>query len=93
MSNQSAVNVLRMQYSQMQEWLEGTMQGVTAEVAHYDPPGAASPIAGQAAHVITGMDFFLVGLAAGKQPLLMSSFDLTYGFSLLIECCAPPDAQ
>ena len=81
MSNKSAVNLLRGQFSQMAGWLEGTMDGVTDEIASYNPPGAASPIAGQAAHAITGLDFFLLGMAAGKQPLLLGSFAGKSGIS------------
>lgn len=32
--NQSVVNVLRTQYSQRQDWLEGRMEGMTDEVAY-----------------------------------------------------------
>lgn len=81
MSNQSAVNVLRGQYSLMQGWLEGTMNGVTNDVAHFDPPGLASPIGAQAGHIATGIDFFVIGLAAGKAPLMMSRFADKSGLS------------
>ena len=81
MSNQSAVNVIREQYTQMQGWLEGTMDGVTEDLAHVNPPGLVSPIGAQVAHVITALDVFLLGLGAGKQPLLMSSFAEKSGMS------------
>lgn len=81
MATQNAVNLLRAQYRQMQEWLEGTMQGVTDEVARYDPPGAASPIGAQAGHIVSGLDFFLVGGVAGKQPLALGSFADKTGMS------------
>ncbi|MEM7030218.1 MAG: DinB family protein [Chloroflexota bacterium] len=83
MSNQSAVNVIRGQFEQMKGWYEGTMADVTDELAQYDPPGLVSPIGAQAAHVVTGMDYFLVGLAAGKQPLMASSFAEKNGISEL----------
>ncbi|MEM7343308.1 MAG: DinB family protein [Chloroflexota bacterium] len=86
MSNQSAVNVVRDQYSQMKGWLDGTMEGVNEELAHYDPPGLPVSIGAQAAHVVTGIDFFLLGLAAGKAPLLTSSFSEKSGIS------SPPPA-
>lgn len=81
MSNQSAVNVLRAQYGLMQGWLEGTMNGVTDELAHFDPPGLASPIGAQAGHIASGIDFFVIGLAAGKPPLLTSRFAGKSGMS------------
>lgn len=74
MSNQSAINLLREQYKQSHQWLQGTMQGVDDQVAHLQPGGVVSPIAGQAAHAVTGLDFLLLGTVGGKQPLLVSSF-------------------
>ncbi|HMQ51283.1 MAG TPA: DinB family protein [Anaerolineae bacterium] len=81
MSNQSAVNVLRTQYGQMQGWLNGTLEGLTDEIIHYNPPGIVSSIAGQLAHIVTGMDFFVLGLAAGQTPLFVSSFAEKSGIS------------
>ena len=81
MSNQNAVNLLRSQYEQMKGWLEGTMAGISDDLAHDDPSGLVSPIGAQAAHVVTGMDFFLVSLAIGKDALLMSSFADKSGIS------------
>lgn len=74
MSNQIAINLLREQYKQSQQWLQGTMQGVDAQVAHYQPGGLTSPIAGQAAHAVTGLDFLLLGTLGSKQPLLAATF-------------------
>ena len=54
------------------------MNGVTDEVAHYKPHGAPSPIAGQLAHIVTGIDFFLLGMAAGQQPLMVGEFATNY---------------
>ena len=71
---QHAINLLRAQYQQSQQWFEGTMQGVTDEVAHYQPAGKTIPIAGQAVHIVTGLDFFLLGAVAKKAPLFTSSF-------------------
>ena len=79
MSN--AIEVLRAQYSQAFEWLEGTMSGVTDEVLRYKPEGLPSPIAGQVAHIVTGVDFFLIGMAAGRQPLMLGEFAGKSGIS------------
>ncbi len=70
----SAIELLRAQYGQAFGWLEGAMNGVTDEVAHYKPDGAPSPIAGQVAHIVTGVDFFLLGMGAGQPPLMMGEF-------------------
>lgn len=82
MSNeQSAVNLVQEFYKQCFEWLEGTMQGVTDEVAHYQPEGNIAPIAGQVAHSVTGLDMLVVGAVGGKAPLLASSHAASSGLS------------
>ena len=51
------------------------MDGVTAEIAAYAAPGGrVSPIAGQIAHNIIGVDFFLVNSIGGREPLLSTTF-------------------
>jgi hypothetical protein len=56
-------------------WLEGTMEGVTEDVATYSPPGGrVSPIAGQIAHTVTGLDFFILNMVGGRPPLLTTEF-------------------
>ncbi len=74
MSNQSAINLLREQYKQSHQWLQGTMQGVDTQVAHFQPGGVVSPIAGHAAHAVTGVDFLLLGTLGNQTPLLASTF-------------------
>lgn len=80
MSN-SAVSLLRTQYKESMGWLEGTMAGVTDEVAHYAPGGKATPIAGHIAHILTGLDGFVLGQAAGQTPLMASTFAGKVGIS------------
>lgn len=81
MSQQRAIDLLRAQYRQSQEWFAGTMRGVTDEVAHYRPAGNAIPIAGLAGHVVTGLDFFLLGAVAQRAPLFTTSFAGKAGIS------------
>ena len=81
MSNQGGANVLRAQYQQSAQWFMGTMQGVTGEIAHHSPGDLISPISGQAAHVVTGLDFLLLGAVTGQAPLIMSSFAGKTGIS------------
>lgn len=81
MSDHSAINLLREQYKQAQQWLQGTMQGVDDHVAHFQPGGLVSPIAGHAAHAVTGLDFLILGTIGGKEPLLASSFAGKAGIS------------
>ncbi|MEZ4867769.1 MAG: DinB family protein [Caldilineaceae bacterium] len=80
-NEQSAINLLRAQFTQCFEWLEGTMAGVTMEVANYKPAGNVSPIAGQLAHTITSLDGLVVGAVAGKAPVMASSFAGKTGMS------------
>ncbi|MEZ4656490.1 MAG: DinB family protein [Caldilineaceae bacterium] len=82
MSN-SAVSLLRTQYKEMAGWLEGTMAGVTDEVAHYAPGGKATPIAGHIAHILSGLDYFILAQAAGQAPLMASAFAGKSGMSAL----------
>ncbi|MCB0082208.1 MAG: DinB family protein [Caldilineaceae bacterium] len=80
MSN-SAISLLRTQYKEAAGWLEGTMAGVTSAVAQYAPGGHATPIAGHIAHILSGLDFFVVGQVAGKAPLIASTFAGKTGIS------------
>ncbi|MEZ4708804.1 MAG: DinB family protein [Caldilineaceae bacterium] len=77
----SAISLLRTQYKEAMGWMEGTMAGVTEDVAHYAPGGKTNPIAGHLAHVLTGVDFFIIGSAAGKAPLMASTFAGKTGIS------------
>ncbi len=77
----TAIDLLRAQYKQSFDWLQGTMAGVTDDVARYNPPGLAGPIAGQIAHSLTGLDFFILGHAAGGAPLMTSTFAGKAGIS------------
>ena len=78
---QSAINLLRGQFTQSQEWLEGTLQGVTDEIAHYAPAGLPAPIAGQLAHILAGLDFYFLNMLVGKEPLMLTSFAGKAGLS------------
>ena len=78
---QSAINLLRSQFTQSQEWLEGTLQGVTEEIANYAPAGLPAPIAGQLAHLLTGLDFYFLNMIVGKEPLMTTSFAGKSGLS------------
>lgn len=80
-NNQSAVNLLRDQYKESFGWLHGTMDGVTDEVAHKVVSEKVATIAGQVAHIVTGLDFLILGTLAGQQPLMMGSFADKSGIS------------
>lgn len=73
--SRNAVELLRTQYKESASWLEGTMDGVTEEVATWSPPGGmVSPIAGQIAHAVVGLDFFLLNKVGGRPPLMATDF-------------------
>ena len=83
MSNQNAINLLRAQYTLSSEWLQGTMQGTTAEIVHHQPGGTANTIAGVLGHAVAGLDGMLVGGVAGQTPLMASTFAGKTGLSEL----------
>ncbi|MCC6169288.1 MAG: DinB family protein [Caldilineaceae bacterium] len=74
MDSQTAVSLLRAQYGMAHSWVEGTMQDVTAEIAHKHPPGRLHPIAAEYIHIAVGEDYYLQALARGATPLVASSF-------------------
>jgi len=59
MSNK-ATALLREQFKQGHEFLEGTMQGVTSEMAHWPPPGKAQALGANYAHVLISEDFLVI---------------------------------
>ena len=79
----NAVSLLRRQYAQSFEWFQGTMDGVTDEVAQYQPAGSPVAVGGQAAHIVTGADFFILHFAKGDPPLALSSHADQHGLSEL----------
>jgi len=73
MSNNTAMTLLRNLYQSGHGWLEGTVQGVTAEVAHWQPPGRSLPIAAEYAHVVFSEDALFAQMLANKPPMFMST--------------------
>jgi hypothetical protein len=55
MSN-SSIELLRAQFKAAHDVLAGTMEGVTADQAHWSPPGLANPLGATYAHVLTSED-------------------------------------
>lgn len=81
MSENQSASLLRRQLAQAGDWYQGTMQGVDAEMAHYQPGGQALPIAGVAGHALAALDMIIIGGIGGKQPLIMSSHAGNSGLS------------
>lgn len=80
MSN-SAITMLRGQFAQTKEILEGTIAGVTSEVAHKDVGGSVGTIAANLAHVLSGLDAFLLSTLTGNPPMLATSHADKHGMS------------
>lgn len=81
MSN-GIITFLRGQFQMAHGWLEGTMQGLTPEQAHWVPAGNPNPIGAQFGHVVTTEDFFLNTLK-GQPPLMATRFAGKTGLSEL----------
>jgi hypothetical protein len=82
-----AVALLRQQFKTGHYFLEGTMEGVTSEMAHWSPPGKAQPLGANYAHILISEDFLINGLLKGAAPLLASTWAGKVGVSTL-----PPQA-
>ncbi|MEZ4656178.1 MAG: DinB family protein [Caldilineaceae bacterium] len=66
------VATLRAHLKGAHEWLEGTLEGVTNEMANSAPKGVVATIGAQYAHVVTFEDYFFNGLLKGGAPIMMS---------------------
>ena len=69
-----AVAQLRQDFKSAQNFLEGTIQGVSDEQARWKPPGAAHTIAVNYAHVAFSEDGIVNGLVRKGAPLFASRF-------------------
>lgn len=85
MSNKidSAVSLLGMQFREAHGFLEGTLQGVTSEQAHWTPPGIANPLGATYAHVALTEDGIIGAILKGGTPLFATSWAGKVGVSEL----------
>ncbi len=79
----SQISVLREQFRSAHEFLEGTMEGVAREQAHWQPPGKALPIGAHYGHVVVLEDFAIGGMLSATQPLFARLWAGKTGFSPL----------
>lgn len=79
----SRISVLREQFRGAHDFLEGTIEGVTQEQAHWQPPGTALPIAAHYGHVVVLEDFPVGGMLSAAQPLFAALWAGKTGFSSL----------
>jgi hypothetical protein len=80
-SDNPAIATLRGQYQMAHFWVEGTMEGVTAEQAAWDPPGLAHSAGTNYAHLVVGEDALLSQFIAGKAPLIAGDWAGKTGLS------------
>jgi uncharacterized damage-inducible protein DinB len=77
----AVVTLLRAQYKDAHETLEGTMQGVTPEQTHWLPTGTANPLGATYVHVLTSEDGVFNGMLQGGAPLLAAAWAGKMGLS------------
>lgn len=68
-----AVTLLRQQFKNAHEWLDGTVGDIGYEHLHWQPNGLPSPIGAQYVHVVTVEDYF-VSMLKGERPLSETTF-------------------
>jgi hypothetical protein len=70
--------ILLDQVKQTHKYLEQTMDEVTDEVAQFQPPGTANPIAGTYAHLVFTEDYVINKMLQNKAPLFETTWkDMT----------------
>lgn len=77
------VALLQEQVQGAHRLLESTMDGVTADQAHWVPPGLAHPIGANYAHVVLGEDGAVNGMLKGGAPLFATTWAGKTGVSEL----------
>ena len=65
----TAIEIIRREINTAYEWMEGTMQDVTVEIAHWVPPGTAHPVGSRYAHMTLSEDMMVNASLRGGQPL------------------------
>lgn len=73
--------MLRESLQHAHEIFEGTMQGVTDEVAHWQPAGKALPIGAAYAHAVISEDLLVSGMATKEKPVLEKGWAQRMGLS------------
>lgn len=73
--------LLRSQYDMAHFWLEGTIEGMSAEQLHYRPDGLVLPAGANYAHAVVGEDELLSHMVAGRAPLCAGAWAGRVGLS------------
>ncbi|MEX0801305.1 MAG: DinB family protein [Dehalococcoidia bacterium] len=77
---------IRGEFDNAHNILNLTIQDVTSEQAHWSPPGKATPVGAQLAHIVTSEDMLVNGFVKGGPPLFATTFAGKTGMS------SPPPA-
>lgn len=83
MTKRTSIAILQGQFKFAHEWLEGCMEHVTPEVAHWLPPAGLAPIAAHYLHTLASEDQLVNAATAAHQPLVLDAFITRIG-------CLPP---
>jgi hypothetical protein len=83
MTGNALVALVRGQLKAAHDVLEGTMMGVTTEMAAWQPPGTANGIGPIYGHVAVAEDALLNGMGRGIAPLMAGSWAGKTGLSEL----------
>jgi hypothetical protein len=78
-----ATTLLRHQFREFHQLLEGTLSGITPDQVHSVPPGTANPVGATYAHVVLWEDMGVHGLLQGRAPLSAGSWAGRTGLSEL----------
>ena len=84
-----SVSLLRAQFKNAHDVLEGTMEGVTSAQAHWTPPGVANPLGATYIHVVTSEDGVISGMLKGGAPLLATAWAGKVGVNELPPMAGP----
>lgn len=77
----NATTLLREQIQQAHGFLNVTLEGITAEQAHWAPPGTANPIAATYVHAIASEDLAINMVLKGGAPLYATEWAEKTGIS------------
>jgi hypothetical protein len=86
-----ATALLRQQFREFHQLLEGTLSGVTPDQAQSVPSGTANPVGATYAHVVLWEDMGVHGLLGGRAPFSTGSWAGRTGVSELPRLDRPGD--
>jgi hypothetical protein len=70
----NTVTLIRDETKTAHDWFQGTLAGVTDEVARWQPGGQAHPIGSRYAHIVVSEDYMIQSVLKGSEPLFATSW-------------------